>query len=191
MAYRDFGEKITKLQSYWGKFGVNFIDRDGFKFFCNEIFFKIKGFTKIYITGYFSETIREDLEEIIRLQHRKVKLICPTFPVKSKRDRNNLQALKKLGLAGAEIRFNERLHARLLIAWNKVQKSSAYVTGAYGWLIVGSFDFNTECIGRERYDAGVITQHPDLLESAIKLFEKIWNEPESITLEEFVSKIKA
>lgn len=27
-------------------------------------------------------------------------------------------------------------------------------------LVIGSFDFNTECIGKERYDARIKTKHP-------------------------------
>jgi hypothetical protein len=53
-----------------------------------------------------------------------------------------------------------------------------------GILLVGSFDFNTECIGKERYDVGIKTVHPDLIRSARKLFDEIWNEPESVSLDE-------
>jgi hypothetical protein len=48
---------------------------------------------------------------------------------------------------------------------------------------VGFFDFNTECRGRERHDVTIKKRHPALLESAINLFEQIWNEQESISLE--------
>ena len=46
---------------------------------------------------------------------------------------------------------------------------------------MGFFDFNTECRGRERDDATIKKRHPAFLESAIKLFEQIWNEQESIS----------
>jgi len=39
-------------------------------------------------------------------------------------------------------------------------------------------------MSRERYDAGIMTIHPDLVNSAIRLFEEIWNEEESIDLSE-------
>ena len=48
---------------------------------------------------------------------------------------------------------------------------------------MGFFNFNTECRGRERHDATTKKRHPDLLESAKKLFEQIWNEQESISPE--------
>lgn len=45
-----------------------------------------------------------------------------------------------------------------------------------------------ECIGKERYDAGIKTRHPDLVKSSIDLFEQIWNETESVTFEEYLGK---
>jgi len=111
-----------------------------------------------------------------------VKLISPEFPVRPGRDEKNLQALKKLSGDGVALKLNNRLHARLFIAYNPTLLDQG------GLLIVGSFDFNTECIGLERYDAGIITKHPDLVKSAITLFNQVWNESESISLEEFISK---
>ena len=106
-------------------------------------------------------------------------MICPEFPIESKRDRRNLQALKKLDKAGAKIKINDRLHARFLVAY---QRELVPYWG--GLLVIGSFDFNTECIGRERYDAGIKTEYPDLIEAAVKLFDQIWSEPESKLLSE-------
>jgi len=145
-----------------------------------------KSFLKIYatmFTGYFSETTRKTLENIIKMK-RIVRLISPEFPIKTSRDKKNLQVLKKLANAGAEIRFNNRLHARFLVAHTPE-------IGSRGLLLIGSFDFNTECIGIERYDAGIKTTHPDLVKSAIEIFEQIWDEPESITLEDFMKKGKS
>ena len=73
---------------------------------------------------------------------KNVRLICPEFPLQSKRDRRNLQVLKKLTGAGAEMKVNNRLHARFLVGHNPALG---------GLLVIGSFDFNTECIGKERY----------------------------------------
>jgi hypothetical protein len=44
-----------------------------------------------------------------------------------------------------------------------------------------------ECIGRERYDAGIMTRNPDLLQSAIDFFQKVWNDSESRYLQEVIS----
>ena len=174
MEWGKFRKEIVNLQSTLSLFKVEFLDRDGFKRFADNLSANLDGYTEICITGYFSETIRESLESIIRLGYN-IRLICPELSG-SKRDKKNLQALKKLVHAGVKIRNNIRLHARFLVAYNpKVSKSR-------GLLIIGSFDFNTECIGRERYDAGIKTKHPDLISPAIELFEQIWNEPESLPL---------
>jgi hypothetical protein len=180
--WKKFKDKIIHLQSDLSPFQVDFLDRDSFKRFCDNLRSEVGSCREIYITGYFSETIRETLQEIAKVQSNLVRLICPEFPIKSQRDRRNLGALKKLAVAGAEIKFNNRLHARFLVANNPA---------IGGLLVIGSFDFNTECIGRDRYDAGIKTRHPDLIKSAMNLFEQIWNEPESITLEDFVKKGKS
>jgi hypothetical protein len=91
-----------------------------------------------------------------------------------------LEALRKLSKAGVEVKFNYRLHARLLVAHTQIS----------GLLILGSFDYSTECIGKERYDAGIKTSHPDLIQSAIDFFEQVWNDSETNTLEQFLKDKK-
>jgi len=182
LAYEKFRKKIVNLQSDWGKFKVEFLDRIAFKRFADNLFYEVKDFKEIYVTGYFSETVRDSLSKLAKIRNHNVKLISPEFSVRSKRDERNLQALKKLTSIRVAVKFNNRLHARLLVAY-----TPAFLEQG-GLLIVGSFDFNTECIGLERHDAGIITKHPDLVKSAIELFEQIWNEPESILLEEFIKK---
>jgi len=192
MAYKEFREKIVKLKLDVDIFHVEFLDRDGFKRFADNLRHNVESWTKICITGYFSETIRKSLESIIEAPAYNIKLICPYLNTKKPRDRKNLQALGKLAKAGAEIKVNDRLHARLLVAYDVTHdEAKKYPYLNYrGLLIVGSFDFNTECIGLERYDAGIKTRHPDLVRSAVELFEQIWNEAESIPLEEFIKKGK-
>jgi len=181
--WRKFKQKIINLQDDLVPFGVDFLDRDSFKTLCDNLPHDVGSpYPNVCITGYFSETIRKTLQEIVEMR-RTVRLISPEFPIKSNRDKKNLQVLRKLADAGAEIKFNNRLHARFLVAYNPVTRR--------GFLLIGSFDFNTECIGKERYDAGVKTRHPDLVESAINLFEQIWDEPESISLEDFIKKRKS
>lgn len=187
MAYEEFRKKIVNLQSDVTMFKVEFLDRDGFKKFADDLHSNIDGWHKICVTGYFSETIRKSLESIIKTPSNNIRLICPFLDIKKPRDKKNLQALRKLANAGAEIKVNDRLHARFLVAYDQVQKPSLRY---WGLLLIGSFDFNTECIGRERYDAGIKTRHPDLVRSAVELFEQIWNEAESIHLEEFIKKGK-
>ena len=188
LAYKEFRDKILNLQSDVALFSVEFLDRDRFKEFADGLRSNVWGYTNICITGYFSETIRKSLEGIVEAPPHKIRLICSYLDTTKSRDRKNLQALRKLASAGAEIKVNDRLHARFLVAYNDV-KGHAYVK-YWGLLLIGSFDFNTECIGRERYDAGIKTKHHDLVRSAIELFEQIWNESESIPLEDFMKKDK-
>ena len=183
MAYEAFREKIVNLQSDVNLFKAEFLDRDGFKKFADNLSSNVHDWYRLCITGYFSETIRKQLESIIKISDYNVRLICPYLDLKKIKDRKNLQALRKLADAGAEIKVNDRLHARFLVAYNEVQKHPNIEY--WGLLLIGSFDFNTECIGRERYDAGVKTRHPDLIKSAVELFAQIWNEPESIPLKDY------
>ena len=53
-----------------------------------------------------------------------------------------------------------------------------------GLLVIGSFDFNTEGMSKERYDAGIKTKNPDLVLSATELFMKIWEDSDSVPLKE-------
>lgn len=168
--------KIVNLQGDISPFQVVFLDRDVFKRFCDNLRSNLENLREICITGYFSETIRTELESIAQNDYYHVKIISPDFPIGTPRDKKNLEALRKLSKAGVEIKFNNRLHARLLVAHNRMN----------GLLISGSFDFNTECIGRERYDAGIKTSHPDLIQSAVNFFEQVWNDSETCTLEEFL-----
>ena len=163
------------LQSDVNNFQVEFLERNGFKKFADNLRSNVNQWHNIRITGYFSETIRQSLESIMKMKGFTVRLICPYLNIKQVRDKKNFQALEKLASEGVEIKFNDRLHARFLVSYisrllNKIEPTWR------GSLLIGSFDFNTEWIGKERYDAGVSTRHPDLVNSARRLFDKIWNE---------------
>jgi hypothetical protein len=175
--YWEFYRKyVVDLQSIFSRFKTELIDRESFKRFADNLQDEVGGWTEICITGYFSETTREQLERIINCG-RKLRLISPELNVSNSRDKKNLGVLKKLCSKGAQVKVNSRLHARFLVAFHPDQKDVS------GILLVGSFDFNTECIGKERYDVGIKTVHPDLIRSARKLFDEIWNEPESVSLD--------
>ena len=179
MEYKRFEEKICDLQSDWNVFKVDFVDTATFCEFANHLLEKVGGYSEVCITGYFSETVRDELQRIAA--GKTVRLISPELQESSPRDKKNKQALKKLSDSGVQVRINSRLHARFLIA------HTPGFTGTVGLLLIGSFDFNTECIGKERYDAGIITTHPDLVKAAIsystgsgrtitpKAFEEILN----------------
>lgn len=173
MEYNKFREKIVNLQGDFSQFAVEFLDREGFKNLADRLSTRVSGFPEVCITGYFSEAIRDELEKYVKFSGNNLRIICQEL-TDNKRDRKNLEVLKKLHKAGAKIKVNNRLHARLLVAYSPGSKN--------GFLVLGSFDFNTECMGKERFDAGIKTVHPDLVESALTLFEQIWGEEESIPL---------
>lgn len=172
--YETFRKKIISLQSDLSEFKIDFLDRYAFKDFVERLRFEMNIMTDLCITGYFSETIRSKLEKISGLC--KVKLICPEL-TKSKRDIRNLEALQKLSRVGVEIKFHHRMHARFLVAHNPNAPQFS------GLLVIGSFDFNTDGLSLERYDAGIKTRNPDLVKPALKLFETIWNDSSSVPLE--------
>ena len=185
-AYEKFRDKVVHLQNDVNLFETFFLDKYDFKKFADNLGSNVSDWLNICITGYFSETIRESLENIMRMRKSltyKIRLIFPHLESKNRRDRMNLQALRKLAKAGAEIKVNERLHTRFLVAYNKVVEHPS--VDYSGMLLIGSFDFNRDCIALERYDAGIKTMNPDMVKSAVELFEKIWNEDESIPIEDF------
>lgn len=168
-------QKIINLQSDISLFNSEFFERERFKRFADDLSSQIGNYDNVCVTGYFSEAIRKQLERVVTRPHVHVRMISPKFTVKSPRDRKNLEALAKLIKAGAEIRVNDRLHARFLVYYSPtfLEKDKTVFSG---FLLIGSFDFNTEGTSMERYDAGIKTSHPDLIRSAVKLFEEIWNE---------------
>lgn len=181
MAYKEFRDKIVNLQGDWGLFQIDFINRDGFKDFADHLYDNLinANCNEVCITGYFSETIREALEQFSKRQGHKVRLICQELDPKNHREMKNLDVLRKLCKTGVEVKVNNRIHARFLVAHNP-----DFLPNIVGLLIIGSFDFNTECIGKERLDSGIKTKHPDLIKSAIQFFDGVWNTTESIPLSE-------
>ncbi len=158
------------------QFKVEFIDRDKFKIFCDNLALNLKDLKNILIIGYFSETIRTELENIAKNDYYHIRIISPEFTVGTPREKKNLEALRKLQKVGVEVKFSSRMHDRLLVAHSSL----------FALLILGSFDYNTECIGKERYDARIKTTHPDLVKSAIDFFEQVWVESETQTMEQFL-----
>jgi hypothetical protein len=171
-------DKIVNLQGDISILKADFMDRDAFKKFCDNLQTNLSNLKEICVTGYFSETIRAQLESIAQNGYYHIRIISPDFQVSTPRDKKNVESLRKLAKAGIEVKFNYRLHARMLVAR----------TPLTGLLLLGSFDFNTECIGQERYDAGVKTNNPDLIHSAYSFFEQVWNDSETITLEQFLKE---
>lgn len=186
MAYEEFRRKIVNLQGDLSLFAVDFMNTDSFKNFADHLPNNLlnNGYDEVCITGYFSETVREGLERFSKMQGYKVRLICQELDPKKPRDKKNLDVLRRLCKTGVEVKVNSRIHARFLVAHTSAKPETT------GLLIIGSFDFNTECIGKERLDAGIKTHHPDLVKSALQFFDGIWNTTESIPLDEKYSFLK-
>ena len=49
------------------------------------------------------------------------------------------------------------------------------------FLIVGSGDLQTDCVGGTRYDAGIWSNYPDLIKSAIDFFKRVWDESDPLS----------
>lgn len=178
MAYEEFRKKIVNLQGDWGLFKVDFISTDGFKDFADRLDSNLlnSGYDDVRISGYFSETVREAMERYSKMEGYKLRLICQDLDLTNKRDKKNLEVLRRLCKTGVEIKVNSRMHARFLVA-----RASKFPE-TRGLLIIGSFDFNNDCIGRERLDAGIKTSHPDLVNSALEFFDGMWNTSQSVPL---------
>ena len=110
---------------------MDFIDINDFKKFADNLYGNTGLWKEICITGYFSKTIRKQLEEMA--QFKKIKLIARKFETGSKRGKQNLVVLRKLTEAGVKIKVYDRMHARLLVAHNPRS------TQLRGLLIIGSF----------------------------------------------------
>jgi len=115
----------------------------------------------IYIMGYFDQARLDKLTPIAR----NLKIISPTGALKTKK---NKDALKRISKAGAEVKTHPMLHARIFCDPDKRV------------LIVGSGDLQTDCFGGSRFDAGVWSNHPDLIKSAIDFFNRVWQESDPL-----------
>jgi len=185
MEFNGLTNRLELWQSDLKKFRVEFFDSEKFRGFVNNLYNELDGFMEICITGYFSETIRNTLDSMARgSPRRNIRLLSPMYDPESKRrrDKQSLNTLRKLGEAGVKVKLNDRLHARFLVAFNRYHKQPPKVGG---FLVIGSFDFNKEGFAAERYDAGLKTQHPDLVQSAMEFFEKVWKDHDSQALDEF------
>ena len=110
MYYRDLLKRVGELQAdLVNQFKIDFMDRENFKNFADNLSSEAGGYTQLWITGYFSEAIRDSLEMFAR--NHKLKLLSQEFDLNNKREKKNLEVLKKLCNSGAEIKVNSRLHA--------------------------------------------------------------------------------
>jgi hypothetical protein len=145
-AQRTFGEKVERVCDDFARGGSS------------------KG-VEIYIAGYFDHHLLDKLKKILG-NGGKVKIISPEL-TKSKGDKTNLDALKRMENVGAEVRIHPMLHARIFhINW----------AGNPWGVIVGSGDIKSDCLGGRRFDAGIWSNYPDIIKSTIDFFNRVWED---------------
>lgn len=115
---------------------------------------------ELAFTGYFDQHLLKDFKAM-NLKKVRVRSISPEL-TSSKQDKINLDALQRLAKMGAYIRFHPMLHARMVVSPTEV--------------IVGSGDIKSDCLGGRRYDAGIWSNNPVLVQSSKAFLEKIWDE---------------
>lgn len=107
------------------------------------------------IMGYFDNNFVSKLEPCAE----RIRIIGSDRATKTKSVRTALERLLK---ARAEIRYNEELHARIILSNDAV--------------IIGSGDLQASCLAGNRIDACIWSNHPDILKSSREFFSRIWNE---------------
>lgn len=112
---------------------------------------------EILIMGYF-DNIR--LDKLLPYAYL-IKLLCR----EDAKDRpTNLDALKRIKKAGAQVKTNKFMHSRMFCVPDR------------RFLIIGSGDLQADCFGAKRYDAGIYTTHPQVLKDAVDYFNRVWEE---------------
>ena len=115
----------------------------------------------LYIMGYFDQIMLDKLLPMARY----VRIISPAGALKTKK---NKDALRRINKAGAKVRTHPMLHARIFCVPDR------------RILIIGSGDLQTDCLGGSRFDAGVWSNYPELIKSAIDFFNRVWEESEPL-----------
>ena len=126
----------------------------------------------IYLTGFLGTKIRDLLCEASEAGCR-IKII-------TEHTRHGI--LKKMSEKGIEVGINKKIHARLFVAY--VDRDHL----EEGLLVLGTFDFDEKGLSGERKDAGIITRHPDLMQSAIDFFDRIWDDKTQTTPYQTIQK---
>lgn len=116
---------------------------------------------EVYIMGYFDQIMLNKLINIARY----LKIISPAGALKTKK---NKDALKRISKAGAQVRTHPMLHSRIFCVPHR------------RFLIIGSGDLQTDCFGGSRFDAGIWSNYPDLIKSAIDFFNRVWEESDPL-----------
>ncbi len=167
---RDLSRAIQKL----ARFNVDFIDETGFQSFIRELPKTLRDYDNFCMAGYFSEAFVQPLIKQRKGLRARIRVLSPELNLKQRRDRNNLKALRKLQDEDIEVKIHSRLHCRMLLAYS--HRDIGGIPEAYGHVILGTFDYNDEGVNASKRNAGIKTMNPDLLKSAIKYYDELWEE---------------
>lgn len=119
---------------------------------------------ELMLTGYFDQYLLKVFQTLI--PKPAIKFISPEL-TNSKSDKVNLDALKRLGKIGAEVRVHPMLHARMVLSPTEI--------------IAGSADIKSDCLGGRRYDAAIWSNNPLLVRSGKAFFNKVWVESKPLS----------
>lgn len=111
------------------------------------------------IMGYFDQAQVHKLHP-----HAKRVRIISHSNVKERGNRVLKNALERMLDYGAQVKINEELHARIIITNKSV--------------IIGSGDLQARCLSGNRVDACMWSDHPEVIISSQKFFNRIWKESE-------------
>lgn len=117
---------------------------------------------EILIMGYFDQTMVDQLlpcAEYVRIVHPRTH---------GKLNKVNRDALRIIDKAGAQVRTHDELHARI------------FCVPTRDFLIVGSGDCDAFGMRGRHYDAGVWSNYPELVESALDFFNRVWKESDPL-----------
>jgi len=191
LSWNKIFKDISGISSLIERFRVDFIDEQEFlKFFAhlkdpsrpgvlNDAYRIVlphkagSGFNPrfIYLTGFLGTQIRDLL--CAASAYCQIKVIS--------RYNRPAAVLREMAEKGIKVGVNKNAHGRLFIAYGDRNHLEE------GLLILG-FDFDKEGLSGERKDAGIITKHPDLMQSAIDFFERIWDDEVQTTPYEMIEK---
>ena len=114
---------------------------------------------ELVLAGYFDQYLLKDFQAMS--PKPPIKFISPEL-TNSKQDKINLDALQRLNKMGAKVGFHKMLHARMVLSPTEI--------------VVGSADIKSDCLGGRRYDAGIWSNNPVLVQSGKVFIDKVWSE---------------
>ena len=176
MKWDETLEKLQNIKGELAKYRVKFVDHEEFikilTHMRNPERAKYRGYriklgknqkrdiSNLYITGYIGDEMTDYLIQ-------GVKSGCNIQVITTHR---RPEVLNKLKNNGVKVKTNKEMHARMMIGF----ADRDYLKN--GFLLVGSFDLDEKGLGGDKINAGIITTHPDLINSAVEFFEEEWND---------------